>query len=173
MTKALKAKTARRAAKRAKPKKRNRPEEICPVERLGRNTAELARILDHLKEKSAGLSSAAKADAERMEAIVYDAMRANRTAASYLKPKSKLGAAFLLLSIYRDCETMLETNDAVERGEHFRQAHRSLFAMLEWFFHECNASLGLVASVTYMPQNWNPRLLLAVERDRVRRELQS
>ena len=90
----LKAKTTRRAAKPAK--KRKRPAAACPVEKLGRENERLDMERWGIEQLAAKMTGAQKENAERLLTIIHDKMRANRIAATYLKPRSNLGAAFLL-----------------------------------------------------------------------------
>jgi hypothetical protein len=103
-TKSLKAKAPR---KQAKPAKRERQyfmttvaesDPDCPVEKLGRDQDKLIAHHGRLKNAIPTLKDRAKTNAEEALRLVEDKMIANRSAASYLVPKSGLGAGFRCLT---------------------------------------------------------------------------
>ena len=149
----LKAKTTRRAAKPAKL--------MCPVEKIGRDQYELARLLGDANNKLASAKGQAKTDAEELRTCISERMQANRTAASFLEPTSDLGMAFLLLSTYSDVQAMSTLEDAARRNELFRRVDRCLYGVLDYLY-ERRISIGSVGSWYYMPDNWNPHDTLAI-----------
>jgi hypothetical protein len=88
-TQALKSKATRRASKpRRKPT-------ICPVEALGRENDRLTQEIWAIKHRN---KTAANTEKQQAIAQLEDKMRSNRHAATFLTPRSKLGAAFLVLT---------------------------------------------------------------------------
>ena len=146
----LKAKTTRRAAK---PAKRKRNAATCPVAAQARIIEKLDTAIDAAKEqlKTAESDSTKQYYQERID-ILYDRMRACRTAASFLTPKSAEGAMLLLGSIDTDAESMRDTDAAWQRQEWHRRLQRSLYGIVRYLEARGCISEGVAGGV-YLHRN--------------------
>src|SRR5262249_39334105 len=102
-SKALKVKTARKAAKPTRP--------VCPVLSLARQPIPLIDLANgHHKLANKAASPDREARHEEKIRHIHDRMRGNRDAASFLTPLSLEGVAFLLCSIDADAEYMADND---------------------------------------------------------------
>jgi hypothetical protein len=138
-TKSLKSKTTRRAAK---PK---RKPIACPVEALGRENDRLALEIWAINHRN---TVATNIEKQRAIAALEDKMRSNRHAATFLHPRSKLGAVFLLVSAYADLNAVAGSNTG---HPDFRRGERALYEVLDWFYCQEKVKTGVVAGNYYMP----------------------
>ena len=157
MTKALKTKTARRAAKPAK-KRKAAPE--CPIRHLGHEQMKLIRTRGYVENKIKMAQGSEKADLEETLEFIGDAMIANREAASFLEPRCGEGAAFLVMCVHSDTWHMAGTNDAAARGRYERRIDRCLNSLLRYFRFKLNTKTDTVGGEYYMPWRWAPSAVL-------------
>ena len=127
-SKTLKAKTARRAAK---------PANRCPVAEIAQKIGKIDAALDGAKAAwKSSVSAETKAYYQERIDTLYDQIRACRTAASFLVPKSAEGVMLLLGSIDVDASYLRNEGDAHERAELSRRLQRSVFGIVRYLEHQ-------------------------------------
>jgi hypothetical protein len=129
-TKSLKAKTTARHAAKSRPKPAS-----CQVTEIAKRQISLINAIGAVamgRDQHAPNSSDYRAY-EADYQLLNDRLVSNRDAASYLTPKTPMGAAFLLLSLHTDALNMV---DAPDRQHYFRRLERSAWALRRWMERE-------------------------------------
>jgi hypothetical protein len=67
-----------------------------------------------------------------------------------LTPKTPLGAAFILLSLFTDAHNMNGETGAGDRGFYFRRLERSAWALRRWMKHEFGINFAMHFGWHYM-----------------------
>jgi hypothetical protein len=144
--KALKAKAVTKAAR--KPQK----PASCAVTEIARQQIRLVNAIGLITEARDKNKSDSQ-EYRRLDArwsLLNDRMVSNRDAASYLTPRTPMGAAFILLSMYQDAANMSDEPNTGMRGFYFRRFERSAWALRRFIARELGVNVHMRWGWHYM-----------------------